>query len=86
MLKSIFYLLGTVTILLGILSFIYGQHDYRLVQLGQMRRDQFLIDQKTGRIWSSVCDGESKGPDCNGAMIWQEQPVIGLNGWIRPDK
>jgi hypothetical protein len=51
------------------------QHDFQLVQLGQMRRDQFLIDRRTGRIWVSVCSGKNNGPDCMGMMIWDEMYV-----------
>jgi len=46
--------------------------EYQLVQLGEMRRDQFLLDKKTGRIWTSVCFGKTSGADCDGLVIWQE--------------
>ncbi len=52
--------------------------DFELVQLGTFRRDQFLIDRRSGRVWQSVCTGKSSGPDCNGLMIWHEMSVAGL--------
>jgi hypothetical protein len=58
-------------------------HDYQILQLGEFRRDQFLIDKKTGRIWHSVCVGELKGMECEGSLMWQEQSVVGLNGYTK---
>ena len=51
--------------------------DYRLVQLGEYRRDQFLLDQSTGRIWVRVCSGEltDEGRRCDGMMIWDESYI-----------
>jgi len=43
-----------------------------------MRRDQFLVDQKTGRIWQSACMGNVSGADCTGMVIWQEMYVDGI--------
>ena len=51
---------------------------FELVQLGNMRRDQFLVDQKTGRIWQSACMGNVSGADCTGMVIWQEMYVDGI--------
>lgn len=56
------------------------QHEFELVQLGAMRRDQFLLDKKTGRVWEKICHGEVKGPDCNGEEYWSEVYVEGLTG------
>lgn len=51
---------------------------FELVQLGSFRRDQFLVDQKTGRIWQSSCLGNVSGADCSGMLIWQEMYVDGI--------
>lgn len=52
--------------------------NYDVVQLGQYRRDQFLIDRRSGRIWQSVCSGEVSGPDCKGMQVWEEMFVSGV--------
>jgi hypothetical protein len=52
-----------------------SQSDFQIVQLGQMRRDQFLIDRRTGRVWTNVCSGKVSGADCNGMMVWEEMYV-----------
>jgi len=49
-----------------------ARHDFVLTQLGSMRRDQFLLDRTTGRVWQSVCDGEVNGPDCKGSTVFEE--------------
>lgn len=59
--------------------------DYQLVQLGSSRRDQFLLDKTNGRIWTSVCAGSFVGIECVGDYVWQEQMVVGLNGYTRED-
>lgn len=56
----------------------HENHEFELIQLGEMRRDQFLLDKKTGRIWTEVCTGKVSGPDCNGQLNWQEMQVDGL--------
>jgi hypothetical protein len=51
---------------------------YQLVQLGQMRRDQFLIDTATGRVWNNVCEYNSKphdGSNCD-INVYREITVI----------
>ena len=53
-------------------------HDFQLVQLGTFRRDQFLFDKSTGRVWQSTCAGEVSGPDCQGMLIWDEMYVDGV--------
>ena len=50
-------------------------HDFQLTQLGTFRRDQFLVDKNTGRIWQTICVGKVNGPDCNGMLIWDEMYV-----------
>jgi len=57
------------------ISTAFPEHDFQLVQLGVMRRDQFLYDKHTGRIWTRVCAGQVSGADCNGTIIWQEMSV-----------
>ncbi len=52
--------------------------DFQLVQLGTFRRDQFLVDRQSGRVWQSVCAGKVSGVDCQGLVIWQEMYVAGL--------
>lgn len=51
---------------------------YQLVQLGQMRRDQYLLDTATGRLWTVVCGAGAHGVDCEYAY-WSEADVLGLN-------
>ena len=48
---------------------------FKIIQLGNLRRDQFLLDTEAGKIWRSVCIGKG-GPDCVNA--WQQETVIGL--------
>jgi hypothetical protein len=55
------------------------EHNYKLIQLGDMRRDQFLLDEKTGRVWGKTCYGEVEGVDCKGTLFWQEMDVPGIN-------
>lgn len=54
------------------------KHDFQLIQLGELRRDQFLVDKSTGRVWQSVCTGDVAGPDCKGMIIWDEMYVDGI--------
>lgn len=62
-----------------------NKHEYQLIQLGEYRRDQYLLDKKTGRTWVSVCTGESKNGDCTADIMWQERLAIGLNGYTHDD-
>jgi hypothetical protein len=55
-----------------------AKHDFQLTQLGEFRRDQFLVDKSTGRVWQSVCTGDVSGPDCKGMLIWDEMYVDGV--------
>lgn len=53
---------------------------FELKQISTFRRDQFLLDNATGRIWSPRCTKLAKnGVDCDGGSIWQEESVEGLN-------
>ena len=54
------------------------KHDFQLIQLGNFRRDQFLVDKTTGRVWVSTCTGEVAGPDCQGILTWDEMYVDGI--------
>jgi len=56
----------------------FPEHNFQLVQLGEMRRDQFLYDKRTGRIWNSVCTGQVSGANCSGMLVWQEMYVDGI--------
>ena len=51
---------------------------FGIVQLGTFRRDQFLVDKKTGRIWKKVCMGNVAGADCSGLSMWDEMYVSGI--------
>lgn len=37
---------------------------FQLIQLGDMRRDQYLLDTQTGKLWTPVCQNGS-GADCD---------------------
>ena len=54
------------------------KHGFQLVQLGEFRRDQFLLDTDSGRVWESVCSGNIKDGDCDGMMVWSEMCVAGV--------
>jgi hypothetical protein len=58
--------------------------EFQVVQLGEFRRDQFLLDRRSGRIWHSVCSGEVSGPDCKGMLIWDEMYVANLSEVLSP--
>lgn len=62
----------------------HENHEFQLIQLGEMRRDQFLLDKKTGRVWTEVCTGQVSGPDCKGQLFWQEMQVEGLSSTSNP--
>jgi hypothetical protein len=47
---------------------------FQLVQLGSMRRDQFLLDKQTGTIWQNTCLYGNNGPDCDFGA-WMKQDV-----------
>ena len=55
-------------------------HDFQVVQLGTFRRDQFLLDKDTGRVWHSTCVSQAQAPsvDCSGVIIWDEMYVSGV--------
>lgn len=70
---------GILMIGISCLVWTSTRHDFQLIQLGDMVRNQFLLDKETGRVWLKVCDGETKGlADCDGVLIWQEMYVSDL--------
>ena len=83
--KSFFFVVVALSLASIAYSYDFQTHDYQLIQLGDFRRDQFLIDKKTGRTWIAVCVGESKGSDCEGDLVWQERVAVGLNGYTNED-
>lgn len=60
-------------------------HDYQLIQLGEFRQDQYLLDKKTGRTWTNGCVGRIDGANCDGDTLWTEKLVVGLNGYTQED-
>lgn len=61
--------------MIGVSCLIWSstKHDFQLIQLGEMARDQFLLDKETGRIWRKVCDGDNKVVGvCDGVLVWEE--------------
>lgn len=49
---------------------------FQLIQLNEMRRDQFLLDTQTGDIWRGVCADVKEGGECIG-HYWQREDVEG---------
>ena len=82
------YLLATVFILLSAcekkLDFDSDPKDtsspnpsrFELIQLGNMRRDQYLLDKQTGQLWQPTCmvSGKDSGIDCK-YSAWMKQDV-----------
>lgn len=52
---------------------------FELVQLGSMRRDQYLLDKQTGQIWTVTCMSSSSksGPECD-YTAWMKADVEGI--------
>lgn len=50
---------------------------YQLVQISQARRDQFLVDTQTGRVWNVVCS-KFEGDECT-FNYFQEMYVENLS-------
>lgn len=72
-----------IIIAISCLIWVTTKHDFQLIQLGEMHKNQFLLDKETGRVWQKVCDGEvgkigTTLGDCNGALIWAEMYVTDL--------
>lgn len=52
---------------------------FQLIQLSDARRDQFLLDTESGKLWTSVCALTSEnGNDCS-ISYWSEEKVEGKN-------
>lgn len=53
---------------------------FQVLQLGSMRRDVYLIDTHSGRMWARVCMVSSKGsgPDC-AFDAWRHEAIEGIN-------
>lgn len=51
---------------------------FQLIQLGSVRKDQFLVDTVTGQIWGRRCnDTGTDGMSCFGPL-WQKEVVEGI--------
>lgn len=46
---------------------------FQIIQLGTMRRDQFLLDTQTGKVWQPTCLHGSTGADCEYAAFMQTE-------------
>lgn len=49
---------------------------FQLIQLGTFRRDQFLLDTQTGKIWGRVCV-KTVGDEC-AQTVWSLDAVEGI--------
>ncbi len=49
---------------------------FQLIQLSNMRRDQYMIDTQTGKVWAKVCTAPI-GDDCD-ASAWTLNDVEGI--------
>lgn len=54
---------------------------FQLIQLSSMRRDQFLLDTQTGKIWSKACYVKTTADvaDCD-MHAWMLESVEGITG------
>ena len=57
---------------------------FQVIQISEFRRDQYLIDTQTGRLWSRSCAGPMTEGICNGFNVWEEEIVEGIN-WTRQE-
>jgi hypothetical protein len=51
---------------------------FQLIQLSDARRDQYLLDTETGRVWQRTCVRGLNGADC-GLPAWRYDLVEGIN-------
>lgn len=65
-------LLGVAALIAAIRFAIPPTGSFQLLQLGEYRRDQYLLDTQTGKVWVSVCWGTVSGADCSGSLVWEE--------------
>jgi hypothetical protein len=50
---------------------------FQLIQLSDFRRDQYLLDTQTGKMWTKVCyHGDAS--ECS-VSAWTPQDIIGIN-------
>lgn len=49
---------------------------FQLIQLSEMRRDQFLLDTATGKIWNKVCIRFESGECKSGG--WSLEAIEGI--------
>lgn len=63
-----------------------GANEFSLAQLGEFRRDQFLVDRRTGRVWNVTCWTDARAKPkradqdqagCDGIRFWNEMYVEG---------
>ncbi len=60
----------------------HDEHNFELIQLGSMRRDQYLLDKKTGQIWAKTCMYSKPSPnsiDCE-FTAWMKEDIQDMNG------
>jgi hypothetical protein len=50
---------------------------FQLIQLSDMRRDQYLLDTQTGKLWTNVCYLK-EGDDCE-ISAWSPEDIIDIN-------
>lgn len=59
---------------------------FELKQISQYRRDQYLLDTSTGRMWRPACTKVAKnGIDCDGTVFWGEVAVENLTRFSNDD-
>lgn len=53
---------------------------YVFGQISNLRRDQYLLDTQTGRMWRTVCGGEQKDGVCLDNLVMQPVAFVDLTG------
>lgn len=72
------FCLGFLGLLLSINCYAKNSDGrFELVQLGEMRADQFLLDTKTGRVWKRLCLIPGGTTGCH-TEYWAQQDVAGI--------
>lgn len=55
---------------------------FQLIQLSEYRRDQYMIDTATGRVWEPVCSGTLNASSiCEGTVRFREVAIENLSDW-----
>lgn len=70
-----------------------GKKGFTLIQLGDARRDQFLLNRGTGQIWENVCSFDNDVTPkrtndpyhCPGVNAWSPVPVLGISPADSPE-